>query len=225
MNKLLMASAFVGASLLFGVGEGSAAESHKYSSDVKIEATTPDGKGGFTCSGVYIGDGIVITARHCVNKKVFVKVILDADGEEGLGLPAVVEWVSKTDDIAAYRVPQLLLNTNIASSELSCRTPKIGEPIEIVGNPLGETFIHTWGRVAGNKRSVNVGVQVVGDEFPIDAEIASGNSGGPVYDASGRVLGVASFGSSADKTEIGHVYFAVSSEGACDKYGPHVASK
>lgn len=224
MNKLLVASAFVGASLLFGVGAASAAESHKYSSDVRIEATTPDGNGGFTCSGVYIGDGIVITARHCVNKKSsVVEVILDDAGEEGFTLPAVVEWVSKTDDIAAYRVPQLR-NMDIASSELSCRTPKIGEPIEIVGNPLGEAFIHTWGRVAGNKRYTNTGIQVVGDEFPIDAEIASGNSGGPVYDASGRVLGIANEGKT-EKNEVGHVYFAVSSEGACGKYGPHVASK
>lgn len=215
MKNFLAASVLAIAGLLSG-----GADAAHYSSDVRIELTGPHDSGAY-CSGVYLGSGIVLTARHCVAKGTTVEVIFDKDGEDGPAATAKVEWVSKEDDLAAYRIDD---RADVDIAQLACRLPKIGEPIAVVGNPFGERFIHTWGRVAGAKRSTGGGLRRDDDEVPIDAEIASGNSGGPAYDASGFVIGIVNEGIEGGAHAVGHLYFMVSSEGACGKYAPATAS-
>ena len=177
------------------------------SSDVRIEMR--DG----VCSGVYIGNGIVLTAKHCVGGGSRVNVIFDDDGNDGIRRQAVADWISPTDDIAAYRLTK---DVDVTPAVLSCEIPPIGENIAIIGNPLDQNFIYTWGRVAGTPRAFEDG----GDEIPIDAEIASGNSGGPAFNTAGKVVGIVNEGIVATgKHEIGRVNFMVSVIGACKKYG------
>jgi S1-C subfamily serine protease len=202
-----------GAPVLFGATAGG----HRPSSDVLIEGKSPDGT-GFNCSGVYLGDGKVLTARHCMVSGAKFIVVQDSDGKLGAGVNAVWEWTSETADVAVIRTVESL---DAASAKLACRVADIGETIEVVGNPLDMNFIHTWGRVAGAAIDTNKGANQ--NEVPIDAEIASGNSGGPVYDSAGYVIGIASEGEVGDesKGELGHVYFMVAAKEACEKYGNH----
>ena len=66
----------------------------------------------------------------------------------------------------------------------------VGDEVAAIGNPLGQlTFSLTVGYVSALDRSINT------DGTPInmlqtDAAINSGNSGGPLFDMSGRVVGI-----------------------------------
>jgi S1-C subfamily serine protease len=175
------------------------------SSDVEILLTTEDGSPGI-CSGVYIGHGTVLTAKHCTGDEFKnARVVLDQHGKPGPAIDAFLEWQSPTADIAAYH---LTGEINAQSATLSCRAPQIGEPIEVVGNPYGFTFVHTTGVVAGVGRTTDDA-----DEVPISAVITPGNSGGPVYDAYGRILGIIT--ESTNKQARGAVNFMVSGQEAC----------
>ncbi len=66
----------------------------------------------------------------------------------------------------------------------------VGEEVVAIGNPLGElTFTMTHGYISATDREINV------DGTPInmmqtDAAINSGNSGGPLFDMNGNVIGI-----------------------------------
>lgn len=97
------------------------------------------------------------------------------------------EPVEVTVDLVDEERDVALLSGNVSSkrSALSCKPVEIGQRLEIVGNPLGINFIHTWGRVAGAARDVD-GKTV----FIMDASVGPGNSGGPVFNERGEVIGV-----------------------------------
>ncbi len=74
----------------------------------------------------------------------------------------------------------------VAGSPLRCYAPvAVGDEVEIVGNPMGLPFIHTWGKVAGREQDYESR-----HVFFIDGSVAPGNSGGPVYAANGSVVGI-----------------------------------
>ena len=162
---------------------------HGPSADVLIQVKIVDGKqvGTALGSGVYLGDGKVITDLHVVNGAKEIVITLDRDGVAAEKLHATIDATDATNDLALLHVVGNL-PAGMKKAELACRRPWIGEPIEVVGNPLGVEFVHSWGRVAGVARTLPGSKGTVA---PIDVEIASGNSGGPVYDSYGKVLGLA----------------------------------
>jgi len=157
------------------------------SADVLIEAAAPQKNGKvavMTGSGVYVGKGLVITDLHVVEGAKKIRITLDRNGVAAEKFNATVVKTEAKNDLALLHV-ETNLPEGMKSAEPACRAPVIGEPIEIVGNPLGVQFVHTWGRVGGVARVMD-GKMLT----PIDATIASGNSGGPVYDKDGKVLGL-----------------------------------
>ncbi len=70
---------------------------------------------------------------------------------------------------------------------------KVGDDVYIIGNPLGDlTFTLTKGVVSALNRLVNTESMYSINMFQTDAAINSGNSGGPVFDKHGFVVGIAS---------------------------------
>jgi serine protease Do len=68
---------------------------------------------------------------------------------------------------------------------------EVGENIYVVGNPLGElTYTMTSGIISALDREIATDRNVNVNMFQLDAAVNAGNSGGPVYDAQGRVLGI-----------------------------------
>jgi S1-C subfamily serine protease len=74
----------------------------------------------------------------------------------------------------------------LRSSDLQCRDLEVGEPIRIEGNPTIMEFVSATGKIAGVGRKLGhwESVQVV------DITIVPGQSGGPVYDAGGKLVGI-----------------------------------
>ena len=69
----------------------------------------------------------------------------------------------------------------------------MGDSVFAIGNPLGELdFSMTSGRVSALDRSITTDHSSAPiNMFQFDAAINSGNSGGPVYNESGEVIGIA----------------------------------
>lgn len=144
------------------------------SEDSLVKIVVADGLG----SGVHIGHGNIITAAHVVSDAKTVKVKTFS----GVEAEASVMWINKDYDIA-------LIHTNgqmFGMSNLDCREPKLGEQIQAAGNPLGIEFVSSFGRVAGTARQMGNWKTVI----ITDITTVMGQSGGPVFAADGRVVGI-----------------------------------
>ena len=140
-------------------------------------------------SGVVIGDGTyVLTAGH----------VAEAAGPEGqvvivrqdgTAVDGEVLWIALQDDIALIKIEEKL-----PAAKLSCEAPKVSEAVEVVGHPgFGETldWLHSNGHVMqvyDNGYGAKEGRRVM---F-FDANAYFGNSGGPLFNAKGEVIGIVS---------------------------------
>jgi len=91
----------------------------------------------------------------------------------------VVE-VSPGNDLAVIRVPHHLPRLTIAGTR-----PDVGDAVLVLGSPLGLGGTVTSGIVSAYRDAFDL------DYLQFSAPISPGNSGGPVLDEQGRVVGVA----------------------------------
>lgn len=68
----------------------------------------------------------------------------------------------------------------------------VGEPVAAIGSPFGQESSLAVGVVSATERSIDslTSAYAVSDAIQIDAPINKGNSGGPLLDARGRVIGI-----------------------------------
>lgn len=140
---------------------------------VTVVADTGSGSGFFVSS-----DGYLLTNYHVVGTTRFLKVKL-ATGRELLG---EVVRSDKGRDVA------LIKTEPIAVPALAIREtePGIGEEVYALGSPLSDTFNTTL------TRGVLSGYRTLNDLRFLQSDVAilPGNSGGPLLDAHGAVIGI-----------------------------------
>jgi serine protease Do len=130
---------------------------------------------------IITADGYVVTNNHVIAGAETIEVVLD----DGTILDAALVGTDPATDIALLDVEGENLPSVAwgASEELS-----IGDWVVAIGNPFGLGGTVTAGIVSARSRDINAGPY---DEFiQTDAAINSGNSGGPLFDTSGDVVGV-----------------------------------
>ena len=105
---------------------------------------------------------------------------------------AAVLGVDRIDDVAvlqAPKAPPALLDPLRLGS---VRSVQVGDPVVAIGNPLGEYRSITEGIVSAKRRQINslkTGYKIY-DAIQTDAAINHGNSGGPLIDRFGNVVGI-----------------------------------
>jgi len=134
--------------------------------------------GGGTGSGVHIGNGYILTANHVIDGATTIAVKTD----DGRSLTPELMWSNKAYDIALLRLDP----DGISSRDLRCTDPLRGDSVWSLGNPLGLRFVAFYGHVSGSARPIGEWALVL----PLDLTIAPGNSGGPLIDTAGRVVGI-----------------------------------
>ena len=131
-------------------------------------------------SGVLAGDGLVLTNLHVVGRAHSVQVVLD----DGTSHEANVIARDPQVDLALLEIPA----NGHAAAVLSSATPRPGELVYAFGNPWGQRNVLTGGVL-----SAVTSLRGRGGEVPIlraDVQLAPGNSGGPLLNAAGEVIGL-----------------------------------
>jgi serine protease Do len=141
-------------------------------------------------------NGYIVTNNHVVDGATQLQVKL-SDGREFAG--KVIGRDAKTDlallKIEATGLPVIPLGDSSAL--------QVGEPVMAIGNPFGLEQTVTTGIVSATGRSIGAGPY---DDFiQTDASVNPGNSGGPLINARGQVIGIntAIFSQSGGSVGIG----------------------
>lgn len=166
----------------------SAKEIYQYNVDsvVSIEVSKQGGK-SYGTGFIISEEGYIVTNYHVVDGAKSVLVTLYDDRQ----CTATIVGYEEMNDIAVLQIkPDGAIQSLVygVSSDLS-----VGDPVYIIGNPLGDlTFTLTTGVVSALNRLVDTGSGMQINMFQTDAAVNSGNSGGPVFDEHGYVVGIAS---------------------------------
>jgi 2-alkenal reductase len=160
------------------------------------QGNVPDAQAGQGSGFVVSSTGTVLTNAHVVTTagqggrterahRVYVEF---ADGDR---VPASIVGYDLFDDVAVVRVPprsHALRPVPLGDSSQVV----VGEPVAAIGSPFGNTDSLTVGVVSATRRSIpslTTAYDLV-DAIQTDAPINHGNSGGPLFDARGRVIGI-----------------------------------
>ncbi len=137
-------------------------------------------------SGVIISpDGYVVTNNHVIEGTDNVRIIL-ADGTE---LPAKIVGSESFADLAVIKASGVMPATAVLGSS---DTLKPGETVIAIGSPLGDfKNTVTVGVISATGRSLDTGSGYqMEDLLQTDAAINQGNSGGPLVNLAGEVIGI-----------------------------------
>jgi S1-C subfamily serine protease len=136
-------------------------------------------------AGVVINaDGAVLTALHVVRSGGQIRVRF-ADGTEASATVASRQAASDIAVLAVDRLPQVVVPAVMGGG------PQVGDAVFPVGNPLGLSRSLTAGVVSAIGRSVRTdGGGTLAGLIQFDAAVNPGNSGGPLLNRDGQVIGI-----------------------------------
>lgn len=152
-------------------------------------------------SGFFIADDLILTNRHVVKaigKKCFTVRLYNGETHKGC-----TQSISVTSDLALVKVETPEEDPYF---KVACKSPEYTATVKIIGHPYGQFEWHVgWGKVTG---------EVFQNFFNISIDLYPGNSGGPVIDERGRVVGVATASFLFNRVPLG-VGFATPAEDIC----------
>jgi len=127
-------------------------------------------------------DGIILTNNHVVAGASELKVVLD-NGKE---YPAKVKGTDPESEVAVIQIDA----KNLPTLELGDSDKlRVGNFAIAIGSPQGLSQTVTFGIISALNRS-EVGIVDFANFIQVEASINQGNSGGPLLDTRGRVIGI-----------------------------------
>lgn len=140
-------------------------------------------------------DGHILTNAHVVSQDGAtvdgVTVTFKGDGSAGTKVDAEVVGVDNTSDVALLKIDPDKAGELTVLPLGDSDNVRVGEQVVAIGNPLGYDFTLTTGVVSALDRELqSPNGSVISNGIQTDAAINSGNSGGPLINASGEVIGI-----------------------------------
>jgi len=150
-------------------------------------------------------DGYVVTNHHVIDGATAIKVTMYSGAEHN----AKLIGSDATNDVALLKLSVAGLDpvTIGASSAM-----QVGDSVVAIGNALGELSSSlTVGYISGMDRDIATDGSII-NMIQTDAAINSGNSGGPLFNARGEVIGITTAkysGTSSSGASIEGISFAI----------------
>jgi S1-C subfamily serine protease len=150
---------------------------------------------GETLTSGSLGSGFVISKRGLIMTAAHVVQVADevvVQFLDGTQADAKVVGVDKPADVALLKLDSLPAKLFVAKLGDSDRV-KVGDQVFVVGAPHGLFHTLTVGYISGRRRPGNLSNKLLPLEFlQTDAAINTGNSGGPMFNKNGEVIGIVS---------------------------------
>lgn len=130
---------------------------------------------------------LIVTNAHVVQGASRITVTLHS----GKKLDATLEGLDENTDLAVLRIKADDLPSVRFASNRRMNRLRTGETAIVIGNPLGEELADTLtvGVISTTCRGVEVGSTIV-EMLQTDASVSPGNSGGPMFDVQGNIIGI-----------------------------------
>jgi S1-C subfamily serine protease len=147
-----------------------------------------DGENTIGSGFVYDDNGRVVTANHVVNELSTIYIVLP----DGRTTPASVVGTCPLSDVAVLALERQfdVMPLTLADSAVI----NIGEPVVTIGSPFDEAGTITAGIVSQLNRYESIGDETesswIANLIQFDAPANFGNSGGPLFNVDGEVVGI-----------------------------------
>lgn len=130
-------------------------------------------------SGFAVGETLVVTAAHAVQTLGSGAVVTSARGRHAARLVGTREQ----DDLALLEI-----GASLPPLSLATMLPRVGEWVVVIGNPFGAGMTVTAGIVSAAPGAITATPELA-RRIQINASVNPGNSGGPVCNLRGEVIG------------------------------------
>ena len=156
-------------------------------------------------------DGYIVTNNHVIKDADKVSVTL----QDGTVLPAKIVGRDSRTDLAVIKIESKTPFPTVPFGDSD--KARVGDRVLAIGNPFGLSGTVTSGIVSSRGRDINHGLY--DDYIQTDASINRGNSGGPLFNLDGQVIGIntAIYSSSGGSIGIGFAIPANDARGVIDQ--------
>ncbi len=158
---------------------------------------------------VISADGYIVTNNHVIEGADEIEIeFFPGDGQPAAQLPATLVGTDPNTDIAVLKVDYDSPLQFVEFGDSNGVGARVGDWVMAMGNPLGQGFSVSAGIVSARNRALS---GTYDDYIQTDAAINRGNSGGPLFNMDGEVVGVNTAILSPNGGSIG-IGFAMSSQ-------------
>lgn len=153
----------------------------------RTDATDPEEGHGLGTGVVINTDGSVLTSLHVISAATTIKLTF-ADGTEATGQVMATQPENDIAVLASDRLPEILVPATLGNPDAM----NIGDDAYVVGHPLGLYGSMSAGVISGFDRTFKPpnSNQRLRGLIQIDAAVNPGNSGGPLLNRDGQVVGI-----------------------------------